>query len=133
MVKRFLMLGLMTVLFAAPTATPAVEPGAAATREIDHLMRNLATSGCRFNRNGSWYDAARASAHLRQKYDYLRRRDLARTAEEFIDKAATNSSVSGKPYLVKCRAHPAMPSAEWMQAELAKFRQKSAGAAQPGA
>ena len=42
--------------------------------------------------------------HLQRKYDYLLKKSLVDTSEQFIQRAASKSSVSGKPYRVKCGA-----------------------------
>jgi hypothetical protein len=103
----------------------AGEPHAAVKKEISHLISHLATSGCQFNRNGKWYDSSRAVSHLNRKYDYLLKRDLVPTAEAFIERAASESSASGKPYLVKCGEEPEVQSAAWFRAALEKFRSES--------
>ena len=64
--NRFLCLLLGVVL--ATAAMPALAaPPAQAQREIDRLITALGQSGCQFQRNGSWYDASAAQAHLRKK------------------------------------------------------------------
>lgn len=107
----------------------ADEPDAVAHKEIEHLIGYLASSGCQFNRNGSWYSAARAVGHLKRKYDYLADRNLVPTAEAFIENAASESSSSGKPYLVRCSGKPDVQSSEWFRQELARFREQSSNAA----
>src|SRR4029453_19231433 len=61
--------------------------------------------------NGSWYDAREARAHVEKKMNYLASRSLIGSAEDFIDRAATASSVSGDEYLVRCASNrwPAVP------------------------
>jgi len=103
-------------------ATVAGEEGTAAHKEISHLLSRLGASGCQFNRNDSWYPPERAVEHLNTKYEYLARRNLVPTAEAFIERAASESSVSGKPYLVKCGDAPAVPSADWLRETLARYR-----------
>src|SRR5215510_10981387 len=93
---------LACALFAFSLATMAKEPDAAAKQEIDHLMKHLAASGCQFNRNGTWYDASKAVSHLQDKYEYLLKHNQVSSAEDFVAKAASESSASGKPYFVKC-------------------------------
>ena len=44
-------------------------------REIAALIAGLGSSGCEFQRNGSWHDAVAARDHLQRKYDYMRKRD----------------------------------------------------------
>ncbi len=36
-----------------------------------------------FQRNGSWYDGGDARAHLQRKYDYLLKKDMVDSAEQF--------------------------------------------------
>lgn len=103
----------------------AAELAASAKEEIEYLFSHLESSNCQFNRNGTWYSAADAAAHLRKKYDYLAQKDLLTTTESFIEKAATESSVSGKPYKVKCDDTAETPSSAWFDKELKLYRQKS--------
>ena len=93
-----------------------------AAQEIDGLIGELGRSGCEFERNGSWHDAKRAQAHLQRKYEWLRKRDLAGTAEQFIDRAASRSSVSDKPYRVRCPGKPVVDSATWFRGVLQHLR-----------
>ena len=103
-------------------ASAAAAPPPQAQREIEQLIDALGRSGCEFQRNGSWYPASEAQAHLRRKYDYLRKRDLVATAEQFIERAGTQSSMSGKAYAVRCPGQGAVPSARWLGAKLSQFR-----------
>ncbi len=107
---------------AGATAGAASAPPPAATHEIAQLFELLAHSQCRFYRNGTWYDATRAVAHLRRKYDYLRERNLVTTTESFIDRAASQSSLSGKPYRVRCDGKAAVDSRAWFTAQLQRLR-----------
>ncbi|HEY5804158.1 MAG TPA: DUF5329 domain-containing protein [Lysobacter sp.] len=94
-------------------------------REIDQLITALGSSGCQFQRNGSWYPASQAQSHLRRKYDYLRKRDLVASAEQFIERAGTQSSLSNKAYQVRCPGQPAVPSSTWLTTRLAAIRHAS--------
>jgi hypothetical protein len=104
---------------------PAAELDATAGKEISYLIGHLGSSGCEFNRNGSWYNASRAVSHLNRKYEYLLERDLIADAEAFITLAASESSASGKPYLVRCKGEAEMQSAVWFREALTKFRAQS--------
>ena len=103
------------------TPAQAAEP-AATQQEIAHLFTTLQTSNCQFNRNGTWYSAKEASAHLQTKYKYLQDKDLVPSAEKFIERAATESSLSGKAYQIKCADNVAQVSGPWFQAVLSKYR-----------
>lgn len=100
----------------------AQAPAPSATREIEGLFAALAASGCEFQRNGRWYDATRATKHLRRKFDWLRERDLVPDAESFIARAATGSSLSGTPYRVKCGEAAPRASADWFGEQLRQVR-----------
>lgn len=112
------------LLAACLLASPAWADGLplAAQAEIDGLLSRLAASHCRFQRNGVWHAADAAQIHLRRKLDHLATRGAVASAEEFIERAATKSSVSGRPYLVKCGDRPALPSGAWLHAELGALR-----------
>ncbi len=84
-------------------------------------MDALSASGCRFQRNGSWYGATDARAHLQRKYDYLLKKNLADTAEQFIERAASKSSLSGRAYKVKCGGSEQAASA-WFHRQLQRLR-----------
>ena len=107
----------------ALTALPAsAAPSAATQREISGLMQALETSGCRFQRNGTWYDAVAARGHLQRKYDYLLKRDMVDSSEQFIERAASRSSVSGKAYKVSCSGAPEQDASAWFLQQLRRLR-----------
>lgn len=90
--------------------------------EIEHLLQAIETSGCRFQRNGNSHDAQQAGKHIRKKYAHVKRRITS--SEDFIRYAATQSSISGRPYLVICHGVE-MPTAEWLMLALARFRDET--------
>lgn len=90
--------------------------------EIEHLFGFLRESNCEFQRNGTWYAAPKAAEHIRDKYNYLIKRDLINSADKFIELAASKSSVSGKEYQVKCADKVTLSSAKWFTQELARYR-----------
>jgi len=59
---------------------------------------------------------------LRAKYDALRAHNQIKTAEDFIEKAASNSSMSGQPYQIKCGGSAAISTGQWFSAALAQYR-----------
>jgi len=97
----------------------------AAQVEIEYLLQYVGTSGCEFYRNGSWYDAGRAESHLRDKYKYLDARHQINSAEDFIDRAATKSSLSGLAYQIRCKGSTAVPSGQWLYDALTLHRRES--------
>lgn len=100
-------------------------PSADARREIAQLIGSLDGSQCQFQRNGSWYGPADARAHLQRKYDYLLKKDMVDSAEQFIERAASQSSMSGKAYRIRCPDQPEQTSATWFGARLQALRQRT--------
>ena len=121
-------LPLPALVLALVAAGAAAAPPPAAQREIDGLIAALGASECQFQRNGRWYPAADAQAHLRRKYDWLRKRDLVDSAEQFIARAGTGSSLSGQAYRVRCAGRATEPAAAWLRARLAGLRAAPADA-----
>jgi hypothetical protein len=115
-------LALVTLLTMGASSLAAT-PSTAGRAEIEHLLAFVAKSGCQFNRNGTWHPAPEASAHLAKKERYLEDRGQIASPEDFIAQAATKSSITGKPYTVRCGSEPAIASDEWLTAELRRFRQ----------
>jgi len=115
---------LLLALIVAPNIPPAARAAApsAAQIEINHLLGLIEQSGCEFFRNGTWYDAQRAQAHLRAKYEILAADGQIKTAEDFIEKAASNSSMSGRPYQIRCAGAAAMTTNQWFSAALTRLR-----------
>ena len=106
------------------TCIPAVHaaPSLVAQTEIYYLLTQIGESLCEFNRNGTWYDAQNAEAHLLYKYKTLSADNLISSAEEFIERAATTSSFSGLAYSIRCPGHDDMASNPWLRALLAQYR-----------
>ena len=111
-----------TLLLLLSAAASAQEPSPAARKEIIHLFQSLEQSGCQFQRNGTWHNATKAAAHLQKKYVYLLAKELVPTTEAFIERAASKSSLSGKPYRVRCTGAADVDSRTWFTAELARWR-----------
>jgi hypothetical protein len=98
-------------------ATPTTEQA-----EVEYLLGAIAKSGCEFNRNGEWYDSQKASAHLRAKYNALVALGRIVTATDFIDEAATKSSLSGRAYVIRCASAKEVPTNQWLHEALARYR-----------
>jgi hypothetical protein len=117
-------LGATFLVIAALTA-PAMSwaaPSPKAKQEIDALIAALPASKCEFQRNGKWYGAADARSHLQRKYDYLLKKNLVNTAEQFIERAASESSMSGREYRVRCPGQGEQSSETWFRAQLQRLR-----------
>ena len=108
---------LSLVLIARSIAT--VDASADADTEIRALIQAVAESECEFNRNGSLHSAEAAAAHLELKY--ARGKRYADSAEAFIERLASKSSWSGKPYHMICDGQ-AQPTGDWLTATLQDIR-----------
>ena len=114
---------LIFLIFYAPSL--AAEVDGDTEKEIWHLFEYLEKSNCDFNRNGSWYKPQEAVQHIKKKYRYLIKRGLINSTEQFIDRAASRSSISGKPYMVKCDRFEPIETSIWFTEELQRFRKVS--------
>lgn len=114
--------GLLLMSLCLPSLAAAAAADAATRDEIAGLMQALQQSGCRFQRNGNWYDAARARSHLQRKYDYLLKRDLVTSSERFIELAGSRSSMTGRAYKVACNGNTEQDAANWFNQQLQLLR-----------
>lgn len=108
---------LSLVLIAGFIATAHAE--ADADTEIRALIQAVAESECEFNRNGSLHSAEAAAAHLELKYSRGKR--YADSAEAFIERLASKSSWSGKPYQMICDGQTQL-TGDWLTATLQEIR-----------
>lgn len=92
-------------------------------QEVAELLAFVESSGCTFIRNGDAHAPADARAHLQKKLDYLNDKGLVDSAEDFIARAATESSFSGTAYQVDCQGKKQL-SADWLNSELQRLRGK---------
>jgi hypothetical protein len=97
------------------------EPDARSEREIRHLVDFVSASGCTFIRNGDPHPSKDAAEHLLMKYE--RARSRLSTTEQFIDKVASGSYLTGREYRVQCPGQPEVANAEWLKVELSTWRQ----------
>lgn len=108
------------LLLVLALALPALAlPESAAEAEIQYLLAFVADSHCDFIRNGTSHDSAEAADHLRLKY--RRGSKYAGSAEQFIDRLASESSWTGKPYTVNCGGH-IEHAGDWLRRALADYR-----------
>jgi hypothetical protein len=91
-----------------------------AADEIAYLLDTVRHSSCTFIRNGKDYDGAAAADHITAKYEHFK--SEIRTTEDFIDRAATKSEMTGEPYRLRCDGQPTATAADWLRAMLAAHR-----------
>lgn len=119
--SKYFSLALITLL-ACFSTSQATAAGAAA--EIEFLLNAIGQSECIFTRNGSDHSSAEAEAHLRMKYN--RTRSRIRSAEDFIDRLASESSWTGTAYTISCVDGKTEPSRQWLYRELQLYRRADA-------
>lgn len=108
-------LALCLVLAAPALGQPDVERA-----KIEYLIDAVAQlHGAVFIRNGTDYDARQAADHMRLK---LRNAAAcARTAEDFIARCATSSSMSGEKYRIRFADGRVVDNAVFLRQKLAEF------------
>lgn len=87
--------------------------------EIDYILDTVEASDCTFIRNGKEHEADSARSHLELKR--RRGKKYFETAEEFIDRLASSSSWSGKPYHIRCGEEQVLAK-DWFMNVLQDYR-----------
>ena len=119
--KRHLLMALAAgALALAGIGSARADPDVVAQAEIDHLLVYIGATSCTFVRNGTPGTATQARDHLAGKYQFAKGR--ISTAEEFIQNLATQSSMSGEPYLIRCGGKNDQPAGVWLVEELRRYR-----------
>ena len=105
----------------------ATAPLAAATpSEQEHklimalIARVQGMTTMKFLRNNEVHNAAEAAEHMEAKYKHFSKEIV--TAEDFIDRCASRSEVTGKPYQVKLSDGVVRDAKEFLTAELHTLR-----------
>jgi hypothetical protein len=115
----------MRVIVAVALLACLLPPGARADdipAEIEYLLTTIGSSDCTFIRNGKRHDAQDAEAHLRMKY--RRGKRYAPTSEKFIERLASSSSLSKKPYYIECESEERMAFGQWLMRRLIELRKR---------
>lgn len=110
-------------LLAASIPLHAENAGMSEKAKIEALISSVESlKDAKFIRNGSEYDAKSAAKFLRGKWDANDKE--IKTAKDFIAKAASVSSTSGKPYLIKFKDGTQTKCGDYLGAELKKLETK---------
>jgi hypothetical protein len=88
-----------------------------AEAEIQYLLKSVGQSECVFIRNGRSHSAMEAESHLRMKYGKTKSR--IDSSKQFIERIASKSSWSGKPYFIECPDSERQRSRDWLTEMLA--------------
>lgn len=110
--RVFLLLAFVVPIGAQPQDLPPVE-----RRKIESLIQHVAQlKEAKFVRNGKAYDAGTAATFLRRKW---RANDAeVSTARDFVDKVASSSGTSGKPYLIRFKDGKEVASRDFLLLKL---------------
>jgi len=89
-------------------------------QKIEALIKQIANlKDAKFVRNGSAYNADSAAVFLRRKWGA--NESEVKTARDFIDKVASFSGTSGKPYLIRFKDGGEIKSRDFLLAQLKKL------------
>lgn len=115
---------LLALLLGTVALWAQATPSASEDKLIDTLIQRVAKmQSMVFVRNGSEYNAADAAKHMHDKYDYFKK-ELA-TAEDFIERCASRSEMTGQAYKVKLTNGVEKSANEFLNGELRTLRQSS--------
>jgi hypothetical protein len=121
--QGFIRLILSCVLFLGMPLAPAVAgqtAPAAERQKIETLIKQVGDlKDATFVRNGSTYEVSTAVRFLRGKWDAHAAE--VKSARDFIDKVASISGTSGKPYFIRFKDGREIKSREFLLAELQKL------------
>lgn len=102
-------------------ATFLVQPASLAfmteKEKIEHLIQDIAgLKDAKFIRNGKEHTAAEAITHLRTKLTAVEKE--IKSADEFVEKVATKSSLSDEPYTIRMADGKLVQLAVYLRAKL---------------
>lgn len=100
MFRRGVVVGLVAVLVSMGSSASATPPPPHEQSRIEKLIKFVeGQKGIKFVRNGTEYNCEEAGRFLRGKMDAMG--GEVSTARQFIERIASKSSMSGKPYQVR--------------------------------
>ena len=110
----------LVLLLGCSMARAQAAPPEPEKQKIEALINRVSgLKGARFIRNGREYDVNTAVRFLRGKWKA--NDDEVKTARDFVDKVASISGTSGKPYHIRFKDGAEIESREFLLAELNKL------------
>jgi hypothetical protein len=91
---------------------------------IAFLLHRIEIADATFIRNGQAHTPQEAVAHVRAKYEHFK--EQIKTPEDFIRLAATESLMTGQPYLVRTRDGREIPLNAWLTDALREHQKNEA-------
>jgi hypothetical protein len=120
--SRLLRSAWLALLLGASALLAHATPSATEEKLIDTLIQRVSKmSAMVFMRNGNEYNAADAAKHMQAKYDYFKKELV--TAEDFIERCASRSEMTGQAYKVKLTDGMVRDANEFLNSELRALRQ----------
>ena len=105
--------GVLSIAYAQPLPNSEKQ-------KIESLIKQVADlKDAKFVRNGATYNADRAALFLRRKWEA--NETEVKTARDFIDKVASFSGTSGKPYVIRFKGGEEIRSRDFLLSQLKKL------------
>ena len=96
------------------------------SKTVDYLIAQVEKAdGVKFIRNGDEHTGKEAAEHMRRKYNHFKKE--IKTPEDFVEKCAAKSELSGKPYAIKKSDGTTEKCQDWMKSMLEEHRKSIAG------
>jgi hypothetical protein len=115
LLARLSIIPILIVTFAGHTfATESLE------QTVNYLIDHVGKSNATFIRNGQTHTPQEAVNHIKAKYEHFK--NEIKTPEDFIRLAASKSSLTGKPYLVRTPNGNEMRLDAWLTDALKEYR-----------
>lgn len=119
-IGRVIIAVMFLAILTAPSFVQAQDLPTPEKQKIEALIKQVGDlKDAKFVRNGSTYEPATAVRFLRGKWGANKAE--VKTARDFVDKVATKSGTSGKPYLMRFNDGKEIPSREFLLSELKKL------------
>jgi hypothetical protein len=98
----------------------ATEAGESLEQTINYLLDYVAKSDATFIRNGQTHTPQEAVNHIKAKYEHFK--NEIKTPEDFIRLTASQSLLTGKPYLVRTPDGKELRLDAWLTDALKEYR-----------
>lgn len=129
--KMFIVVAAIAVMLVAVQSGAEKKADDAKKEDLDatiaHLFEFIRTADVVFIRNGKEHSAEDAAKHIEKKYKHYKKK--IKTPEDFIEKSATKSMMSGKLYQIRLKDGTVITNRDWLLAELERYRNPPAEAA----
>lgn len=94
------------------------------SKKIEFLLHEVEQlKGAKFLRNDVSYSPAQAAEYLRMKMTWNYRGRPVKSARDFIDRIASKSSVTGKPYLIQLQDGKKMEMKAFLDKKLNEWKE----------